>query len=67
MLEEEYGAVTWSRHRNPLSELIMTVLSQNTSDHNSRHAFDRLITRFGGWEAVAKAACFDEPRGTHTK
>jgi len=59
LLEEEYGAVTWSRHRDPLSELIMTVLSQNTSDHNSRRAFDRLITRFGGWEAVAKAEVGD--------
>jgi len=55
LLAEEYGDITWSQYRDPLSELIMTVLSQNTSDRNSRRAFDRLITRFGSWEAVAKA------------
>ena len=55
LLEEEYGEVAWRRHRDPLSELVMTVLSQNTSDHNSRHAFDRLTAQFGGWEAVAEA------------
>jgi endonuclease-3 len=55
LLAEEYGDITWSQHRDPLSELIMTVLSQNTSDHNSRRAFDRLIARFGSWKALAEA------------
>ncbi len=56
LLAEEYGNLGWSRHRDPISELIMTILSQNTSDHNSRRAFDRLITRFGNWQAVAEAS-----------
>ncbi|TET18360.1 MAG: endonuclease III [Dehalococcoidia bacterium] len=55
LLAEEYGNLSWSQHRDPLSELIMTILSQNTSDHNSRRAFDRLITTFGNWQAVAEA------------
>ncbi len=55
LLAEEYGAVSWRQHHDPLSELIMAILSQNTSDHNSRRAFDRLITSFGDWEAVAEA------------
>jgi endonuclease-3 len=59
LLAEEYGTITWSQHRDPLSELIMTVLSQNTSDHNSRRAFDRLVTHFGSWEAVAEADVAD--------
>jgi len=56
LLAEEYGNLSWSQHRDPLSELIMTILSQNTSDHNSRRAFDRLITTFGSWQAVAEAS-----------
>ena len=59
MLADEYGAIEWSQHRDPLSELIMTVLSQNTSDSNSRQAFNRLVTRFGNWEAVAEADAGD--------
>jgi endonuclease-3 len=55
LLAEEYGAIRWSRHHDPLSELVMTVLSQNTSDANSRRAFDRLLARFGDWESVAAA------------
>ncbi len=56
LLAEEYGNLIWSQHRDPLSELVMTILSQNTSDHNSRHAFDSLVTRFGNWQAVAEAS-----------
>ena len=55
LLAEEYGPVHWRPHRDPLSELVMTILSQNTSDTNSRRAFDRLVARFGDWEAVAAA------------
>ena len=56
LLAEEYGAISWCYYRDPLSELIMTILSQNTSDHNSRRAFDCLITKFGNWEAVAESS-----------
>jgi endonuclease-3 len=55
LLAEEYGPIRWRPHRDPLSELVMTILSQNTSDANSRRAFDRLVARFGNWEAVAAA------------
>jgi len=53
LLAEEYGSITWRSRTDPLSELIVTILSQNTSDHNSRRAFDSLLNRFGSWEAVA--------------
>ena len=53
LLSKEYGSITWRSRTDPLSELIMTILSQNTSDHNSRRAFDSLLSRFGSWEAVA--------------
>ncbi len=55
LLEGEYGEVAWTRRRDPLSELVLTILSQNTSDHNSRRAFDRLTAAFGSWDAVAGA------------
>ncbi len=55
LLGKEYGRLKWRSHRDPLDELLLTILSQNTSDHNSRRAFDCLIKRFGSWEAVAEA------------
>jgi len=55
LLAEEYGRIRWRPHRDPLSELVMTILSQNTSDANSRRAYDRLVAKFGDWEAVAAA------------
>jgi endonuclease III len=39
----------------PLDELILTILSQNTSDTNSGRAFESLRRRFPTWEAVARA------------
>ena len=55
LLGEEYGPIHWRPRRDPLSELVMTILSQNTSDTNSGRAFDRLVARFGSWEAAAEA------------
>ena len=59
LLAKEYGSITWRSRTDPLSELIMTILSQNTSDHNSRRAFDSLLSRFGSWEAVAEGSVED--------
>ena len=53
LLAGEYGNPAWSRRSDPLSELVMTILSQNTSDHNSRLAFSSLIDTFGDWQGVA--------------
>ena len=55
LLAKEYGASPRREHRDPLSELIYTVLSQNTSDVNSKRAFANLKATFGTWEEVAKA------------
>jgi endonuclease-3 len=38
-----------------MSELVLTVLSQHTSDRNSGRAFDRLKAAFPTWEAMADA------------
>ncbi|MCK4403902.1 MAG: endonuclease III [candidate division Zixibacteria bacterium] len=50
-----YGRKRWKVHANPLSELIATILSQNTSDHNSHRAYFNLRSKFTTWDDVRKA------------
>ena len=59
LLQKEYGSISLRSRTEALSELIMTFLSQNTSDHNSRRAFDSLLSRFGSWEMVAEGSVED--------
>ena len=40
---------------DPISELVSTILSQNTNDVNRDRAFSRLRERFPDWEAVRDA------------
>lgn len=55
-LERIYGKKKLRVHNDPLSELIATILSQNTSDHNSHRAYSNLISRFRTWDRVRKAS-----------
>lgn len=55
MLEAYYGPTPRRRRLDPVSTLVLTILSQNTSDTNSRRAFERLRARFPSWEAVRDA------------
>jgi endonuclease-3 len=55
LLNAEYGTPSPRTHRDPLSELVLTVLSQNTSDVNSGRAFARLLSAFPNWQAVMRA------------
>jgi endonuclease-3 len=55
LLREEYGPRQWQPGQDPLSSLMATVLSQNTSDINSHRAFAALVKRFASWESVASA------------
>jgi endonuclease-3 len=55
-LDAAYGTLTWRSHGEPLASLVMTILSQHTSDANSERAFDNLRRAFpGGWDAVRTA------------
>jgi endonuclease-3 len=54
-LTELYGEPVWRPHGDAISELVLTILSQNTSDANSGRAFMRLRQRFSTWEAVIAA------------
>ncbi len=61
-LEQEYGRPTWHVARPPLDELVMTILSQHTSDVNCERAFDSLKAAFPTWGDVADAAETDIER-----
>ena len=50
-----YGDPVWRPHGDPMSELVLTILSQNTSDTNSGRAFMRLKQRFLVWEDLLGA------------
>lgn len=54
-LEREYGRPRLGPRKDPLSELVFTILSQNTSDTNRDRAWASLWRRFDSWEAVAGA------------
>ena len=56
LLAEEYGKREWRLDPDPLSVLVQTILSQNTSDQNSHRAFASLTTSFTDWEKVTSAS-----------
>ncbi len=59
LLEREYGARYLKPDREPVSALVMTILSQNTSDVNSHRAFSSLLATFDNWEEVAATGVDD--------
>lgn len=54
-LARRFGPLDPPRRTDPLDELILTVLSQNTSDVNSFRAFESLRSRYPTWDRVARA------------
>ncbi len=54
-LVETYGEPVRNPEKDPLSQLINTILSQNTNDQNRDLAFKRLRQRFPTWEEVRDA------------
>src|SRR5262245_3298406 len=50
-----YGPRTLRPGRDPLDELILTILSQNTSDTNSGRAYRMLRAKYPSWQAVLDA------------
>jgi len=55
LLENEYGHREFIPHRDPLGELVQTILSQNTSDLNSRPAYSALKAAFKSWDNILTA------------
>jgi endonuclease III len=54
-LRDRYGAPILHRRLAPLDELVLTILSQNTSDTNCGRAYASMRTRFPEWSDVRDA------------
>ncbi|MEX0973388.1 MAG: endonuclease III [Solirubrobacterales bacterium] len=54
-LREMYGRPQAAPHRQPIAELVKTVLSQHTNDRNRDRSFGQLRERYPSWEAVRDA------------
>jgi endonuclease III len=50
-----YGPPDWRPTNPALDELVLTILSQNTSDVNSGRAFEALKARYADWQSVMDA------------
>ena len=55
ILDEYYGRAPQQISNSPVFELVLTLLSQHTSDHNSGEAMHRLVEAFPDWDAVLAA------------
>jgi len=58
-LARRFGPLDPPTRRDPVEELVLTVLSQNTSDVNRDRAFQALRRRFPTWEELADARVAD--------
>jgi endonuclease-3 len=56
LLVAHYGNVISDRTTPPIDELVLTILSQNTNDRNSRRAYDNLKAKYSSWEDVLSAS-----------
>jgi endonuclease-3 len=55
LLRDAYGHPDWRPSYPPVDELVLTILSANTSDVNSGRAFQQLKTTYPDWAAVMNA------------
>ena len=55
LLEKRFGPLDAPQRLDPLEELVLTVLSQNTNDTNRDRAYASLTARFPTWREVADA------------
>lgn len=58
-MDRYYGSKIWATRLPILDELVLTVLSQNTTAKNCRQAYARLRERFPTWEDVRLARVDD--------
>ena len=54
-LEARFGPLEPPRSTDPLEELVLTVLSQHTSDANAERAFESLRAAYPSWGDVVRA------------
>ncbi len=58
-LAQCYGELEWRPRIDPMSELVLTILSQHTSDANRDRAFGAMKVRFPTWEEVRDAPAWE--------
>ncbi|MSQ12993.1 MAG: endonuclease III [Dehalococcoidia bacterium] len=56
LLREEQGPLVWRRRYEPVDELVVTILSQHTSDLNAERSYAVLKLAYSTWDAVADAS-----------
>jgi endonuclease-3 len=56
LLAQRYGEKTFKTGPDPLTELILTVLSQNTNDTNRDRAFKSMKERFPRWQDILESS-----------
>ena len=66
LLKKEYSESDWEVRRDPISELVYTILSQHTSDINSIRAFNNLIEKFKTFESLKDASVKDIESTIHS-
>ena len=54
-LRAEAPIPEWRPHHDPIGELVLTLLSQNTSDTNSGRAYQQLLAKYKSWSDVISA------------
>lgn len=59
LLIKNYGEVIVERSLEPIDELVLTILSQNTNDVNMFRAYESLKSTYPTWEEVLKASIED--------
>ncbi|KAA9331126.1 endonuclease III domain-containing protein [Adhaeribacter soli] len=55
LLNAYYGVLKLEPRREPLRELISTMLSHRTTHNNEEKAYFQMLEKFGDWEGVLKA------------
>ena len=55
LLEDKYGPIPWESEGDPLDVLILTILSQNTSDINRDRAYEALTSTYSTYEEIVAA------------
>ncbi len=65
-LEREFGYQRGWSGKNPMDQLIATILSQRTTYADERTAFNNLLERFGSWDGVAAAEVADIEQAIRT-
>ena len=55
LLRKQQGELSWQPRNKPVDELVVTILSQHTSDLNAERAYESLKRTFPTWDDVADA------------